>query len=66
MAKDQKVVGNISIRRLTLVLQKNSKTVFTPVLKNMQPRGQIAPDTFKFILSPHFSKIFLNLPSSRG
>ena len=32
------------------------QTVFAQVLKNMQPRGKIAPGTFKFIISPHFSK----------
>ena len=41
------------------------QTVYVPVLKNAQPKGKIALGTFKFILSPHFSKKKkLNLPPS--
>ena len=32
------------------------QTVFTLVLKIAQPRGKIAPGTFKFIFSLHFSE----------
>ena len=41
-------------------------TVFALVLKIAQPRGKIAPGTFKFILSLHFSEKIPNLPPTRG
>ena len=47
---------------LTLVLL----TVFALVLKIAQPRGKIAPGTFKFILSLHFSEKIPNLPPTPG
>ena len=34
----------------------NPQTVFAQVLKIAQPRGKIAPGTFKFILFLHFSE----------
>ena len=40
--------------------------VFTLVLKIAQPRGKIAPGTFKFILSLHFSDKIPNFPPTRG
>ena len=36
------------------------------VLKIAQPRGKIAPGTFKFILSLHFSEKISNLPPTPG
>ena len=51
---------NCLVRRgLTLVLRRGVATTpnsFAPVLKNAQSGGKITPVTFKFILSPHFSK----------
>ena len=44
----------------------SSPLVFTQMLKNAQPRGKIAPGTFKFIISPHFSESISNLPPSPG
>ena len=41
-------------------------TGFAPVLKIAQPRGKIAPGTFKFILSLHFSEKISNLPPTPG
>ena len=43
-------------------------TVFALVLKIAQARGKIAPDTFKFILSLHFSEKdkIPNLPPTPG
>ena len=41
-------------------------TVFALVLKIAQPRGKIAPGTFKFILSLHFSEKISNLPPTTG
>ena len=40
----------------------NPITVFALVLKIAQPRGKIAPGTFKFILYLHFSEKIPNLP----
>ena len=55
---------------LTLVLLRGvattPQTVFALVLKIAQPRGKIAPGTFKFILSLHFSEKMLNLPPTPG
>ena len=55
---------------LTLVLLRGVATtpltVFALVLKIAQPRGKIAPGTFKFILSLHFSKKIPNLPPTPG
>ena len=54
---------------LTLVLLRGlyqPLTVFAPVLKIAQPRGKIAPGTFKFILSLHFSEKNSNLPPTPG
>ena len=55
---------------LTLVLLRggctNPPTVFSLVLKIAQPRGKIAPGTFKFILSLHFSEKISNLPPTPG
>ena len=44
----------------------NPQTVFALVLKIAHPRGKIAPGTFKFILSLHFSEKILNLPPTPG
>ena len=44
----------------------NPLTVFALVLKIAQPRGKIAPGTFKFILSLHFSEKIPNLPPTPG
>ena len=44
----------------------NPLTVFALVLKIAQPRGKIAPGTFKFILSLHFCEKIPNLPSTPG
>ena len=44
----------------------NPQTSFTLVLKIAQPRGKIAPRTFKFILSLHFSEKILSLPPTPG
>ena len=41
-------------------------TVIPLVLKIAQPRGKIAPGTFKFILSLHFSEKISNLPPTPG
>ena len=41
-------------------------TVITLVLKIAQPKGKIAPGTFKFILSLHFSEKISNLPPTPG
>ena len=41
-------------------------TVFALVLKIAQPIGKIAPGTFKFILSLHFSKKLPDLPPTPG
>ena len=41
-------------------------TVFALLLKIAQPRGKIAPGTFKFILSLHFSEKIPNLPPTPG
>ena len=41
-------------------------TVFALVLKIAQPRGKIAPGTFKFTLSLHFSEKIPNLPPTPG
>ena len=41
-------------------------TVFALVLKIAQPRGKIAPGTFKFILSLHFGEKISNLPPTPG
>ena len=58
------------IHMLTLVLLRGvvptPLTVFTLVLKIAQPRGKIAPGTFKFILSLHFSEKISNLPPTPG
>ena len=55
---------------LTLVLLRGvvptPLTVFALVLKIAQPRGKIAPGTFKFILSLHFSEKIPNLPPTPG
>ena len=55
---------------LTLVLLRGvvptPLTVFALVLKIVQPRGKIAPGTFKFILSLHFSEKIPNLPPTPG
>ena len=55
---------------LTLVLGRgvatSPQTVFAPVLKNAQPRDKIAPGTFKFILSPHFSEKMRTYHLPRG
>ena len=58
---------------LTLVLLRGggglyqpALTVFALVLKIAQPRGKIAPGTFKFILSLHFSEKIPNLPPTPG
>ena len=55
---------------LTLVLLRGvvptPLTGFAPVLKIAQPRGKIAPCTFKFILSLHFSEKISNLPLTPG
>ena len=40
--------------------------VFALVLKIAQPMGKIAPGTFKFILSLHFSEKISNLPPTPG
>ena len=42
------------------------QTVFALVLKIAQPKGKIAPGTFKFILSLHFSEKIANLPPTPG
>ena len=57
--------------QLTLVLLRGGLyqpplTVIALVLKIAQPRGKIAPGTFKFILSLHFSEKFSNLPPTPG
>ena len=57
--------------KLTLVLPKGGLyqpplTVIALVLKIAQPRGKIAPGTFKFILSLHFSEKISNLPPTPG
>ena len=46
----------------------NPQTVLALVLKIAQPRGKIAPGTFKFILSLHFSEKFqtYHLPGGVG
>ena len=44
----------------------NPLTVFALVLKIAQPRGKIAPGTFKFIISLHFSWKIPNLPPTPG
>ena len=44
----------------------NPPTVFALVLKIAQPRGKIAPGTFKFILSLHCSEKIPNLPPTPG
>ena len=58
------------LRSLTLVLRRGvattPQTVFALVLKIAQPRGKIAPGTFKFILSLHFSEKKSNLPLTPG
>ena len=41
-------------------------TVLALVLKIAQPRGKVAPGTFKFILSLHFSEKIPNLPPTPG
>ena len=41
-------------------------TVIALVLKIAQPKGKIAPGTFKFILSLHFSEKISNLPPTPG
>ena len=41
-------------------------TVIALVLKIAQPKGKIAPGTFKFILSLHFSVKISNLPPTPG
>ena len=41
-------------------------TVFALVLKIAQPRGKIAPGTFKFILSLHFGENIPNQPPTPG
>ena len=41
-------------------------TVIALVLKIAQPRGKIAPGTFKFILSLHFNEKISNLPPTPG
>ena len=55
---------------LTLVLLRGvvptPLTVVAPVLKIAEPRGKIAPGTFKFILSLHFSEKIPNLPPTPG
>ena len=55
---------------LTLVLLRGvvptPPTVFALVLKIAQPRGKIAPGTFKFILSLHLSEKIPNLPPTPG
>ena len=55
---------------LTLVLLRggctNPLTVLALVLKIAQPRGKVAPGTFKFILSLHFSEKIPNLPPTPG
>ena len=56
---------------LTLVLLRGGLyqpplTVIALVLKIAQPRGKIAPGTFKFILSLHFSEKNSNLPPTPG
>ena len=55
---------------LTLVLLRGvvptPLTVLALVLKIAQPRGKIAPGTFKFILSLHFSEKIPNLPPTPG
>ena len=59
-------IENEAWHYLTLVLLRGVATtpqsVFTLVLKIAQPRGKIAPGTFKFILSLHFSEKISNLP----
>ena len=47
-------------------INPSSPTVFALVLKIAQPRGKIAPGTFKFILSLHFSEKIPNLPPTPG
>ena len=62
------------VNNLTLSLNRSSPkgfattplTVFALVLKIAQPRGKIAPGTFKFILSLHFTETFSNLPPTLG
>ena len=44
----------------------NPLRVFALVLKIAQPRGKIAPGTFEFILSLHFSEKIPNLPPTTG
>ena len=44
----------------------NPLTVFALVLKIAQPRGKIAPGTFKVILSLHFSETISSLPPTPG
>ena len=56
---------------LTLVLLRGGLyqpplTVLALVLKIAQPRGKVAPGTFKFILSLHFSEKIPNLPPTPG
>ena len=55
---------------LTLVLLRGVEptplTVIALVLKIAQPRGKIAPGTFKFILSLHFSEKISNLRPTPG
>ena len=55
---------------LTLVLLRGVATtrlrVFALLLKIAQPRGKIAPGTFKFILSLPFSEKIPNLPPTPG
>ena len=62
--------NNILAITLTLVLLKGVATTpltaFVLVLKIAQPRGKIAPGTFKFILSLHFREKIPNLPPTPG
>ena len=46
--------------------QPSPQTVFALVLKITQPRGKIAPGTFKFILSLYFREKISNLVPTPG
>ena len=63
-------LDSILKQSLTLVLLRGvvptPLTVIALVLKIAQPRGKIAPGTFKFILSLHFSEKISNLPPTPG
>ena len=64
------ITASTSSFGLTLVLLRGvvptPLTVIALVLRIAQPGGKIAPGTFKFILSLHFSEKISNLPPTQG